>query len=863
MTPAPIDVTVGTDISKSNNLRPAIISDVFQLAALVGKGTMHVSQLNSSLSTREDWLSLPKSLKKDEPGLSRDRLKVRGRYLLAGFINGQHRDVASVVSVGLLIVDQDEGDLSEAEIRQKVGRHCAVFFETANSTPSARRWRIIFLLVTPLGPDDYREAVKAFALSWGAALDACSSRPAQPQLLPFEFDDYSPQVFVHEGERLALHEYLAGGGSVLPGKALVADDDRAAQALANYRAPVDGIPRDRIEQALATLDSSERTQWVRVGMMLKHQYQNDDEEGFEIFDEWSQLSPEKYDPAQARREWGTFKANPIGRPPVTLTTIFPEARKWAVTIQAVDERAVLANEISMCDDEARLRDDICPRLMLMPGYDEYADKFFCAEVRRWFKTRHKPEPTDKIVRSWMMPKPLTYEPTDEEKERWKDWVFVQATDTFVNVSTKRRASSMGFNAEFNNEFMHGGKLSCPASVYVINRKLVEVVSNLLYLPGHDVTPTIDGVKYLNTWRSDSVPKAIPRKQWSNDLGDRRAIRSILRLMNRLFDLRERKLLIEWASWMVRNEKDHPNWSPLIQGPQGVGKTLLGEVLSAALGKGNTKIVDPHVLSTGFTSWAEGAKLAVIEEVRLPGEKGTAHSVVNALKPYITNDTISIHRKGVDPFNAPNVTGYLMLTNHEDALPIEKGDRRHFIVFTKLRTEDDARALEERHPTIFTDVVTAAQHYGEVIRGALMHEVPRMKPSPDFQPKGRAPNTEAKMIMRDFGRPEDETLITELLAEKFEGCNPKGVVSTKHLRDRLARVAPRLHFRTARAGLMLRNAGYEKFGGGGGKLKWRNEALNIWVRVGSGLNDKRHSLTIQQLLDETVGSEFGDDDADND
>lgn len=857
MTPPVIEVTVGTDISKSNNLRSVPVADVFVLAALIGRGAMHVSKLHPSLHTQADWLALPKSLKKEEPGLSRDRLKVKGNYLLAGHIAGSHRAVTAVDRVGLLVVDLDEGDLTEAEIRQRVGKHGAVFFETANSAPENKRWRLIMLLARELTAENYRDAVKAWALSWGAALDACSTRPAQPQLLPLSFDGYTPQVYLHDGERLALHEYLTGEASVLPGEVIGTDDAeaRAQRALLNYRQPVGRIPRERIVGALTALDAGPRETWIKVGMALKHQYQDDDETGFEIWDEWSATAGDKYDPAQCRKEWGSFRANPPDRAPVTLLSIIPHAHALERTGRTIGAREKRVNEILNCNDEGVLRNVICPTLPSTEGLGDFDLDALIKAVQDWFKVRKMTVPSKAAVRSWMTPTPVVADIPDMGEEDWSQWVFVQALDEFVHIATKRRASITGFNAEFNRQFLIDGKLASPASVYVVNKGKVRTASNMLYLPGHDVVAPMNGIIYLNMWRADSVPEAAPSLVWSRE--EKHSIRTIIRLLCRVFEKRERRLLLEWASWLVCNERDHPNWSPLVQGPQGIGKTLIGEIMSAALGNVNVKIIDPHVLGTGFTSWAEGAKLAIIEEVRLPGEKGTSHAVVNALKPYITNDTISIHRKGVDPFNAPNVTGYLMFTNHEDALPVERGDRRHFVVFSRPRTEDEAKQIEEKHPTIFTDVVEAVRQHASAIRGALLHEVPRMKRSPDFNAKGRAPWTEAKAVMRDHGRPEDESLITELLTEKFEGCNPDGVVSTKHLMLRAAQIAPRLHVRSARIGLLLRNAGWERWCGGN-KLRWRNEILNVWVKVNSGLNSNMHAPVLRDLLDASVGSEFGDE-----
>jgi len=82
---------------------------------------------------------------------------------------------------------------------------------------------------------------------------------------------------------------------------------------------LDPIELEEIRSALACLSSDNRDAWVQVGLAL-HQT-GDEEQGFGVWDTWSQTSP-KYDAKDARRVWASFHGRPDG---LTTATIYARA----------------------------------------------------------------------------------------------------------------------------------------------------------------------------------------------------------------------------------------------------------------------------------------------------------------------------------------------------------------------------------------------------------------------------------------------------------------------------------------------------------------------------------------------------------
>lgn len=855
-----IDITYGIDAANAANLRHTTLNTIDDFGDFIRGGATHISKLDPALGTLASWHDLPKK--------QRDKLKVKVGYIISGKAEGKRRKLEFITAVNQLILDIDDGDLSHHAVAQLFALWACVYFQTANSIGGARRWRVALPLLAGVSVKQFKSAATEFLRLHGISADSCSYNPCQAQMLPLVFDDMTPQVYTNDADFLDLNAYL----NVPQSSPLAAPIDDLDAALENFRPVLHDVTREQIESALADLDPScSREEWLRVGMGLHHQYSGEDE-GLEIWDGWSVGSGDKYVEGICEKEYRSFNSQLSTRAPVTIRSVCKSLGKKERTAARQEIRKLWARKIAMCADEGELREqytvEICEEIAL-GDYDRnllaQAMQARLAEMAVTSTGRAvKPHPIGE-VREWLNPKRLTKNTPPNKgvvadvEDVWPaGWVYLQNGDEFMELKTKRRCSSRGFQAEFNRK-MTGpdGILMAPADVWALSlcEKPIEVVGQRMYAPGRPAVFTDEhsGVRYVNEWNIESVPKAYPREVWTDD--DDAAIKAFLRLLTLLLPRRERKIFFYYMAWIVQNEGTHMNWCPVIQGPQGAGKTMISEILRCVLGTENASSIDAHVLSTGFTGWAEGSVLKIIEEIRLPGERGSAHAIINSLKPYITNHRVSIHRKGRDPFEIPNCSNFLMLTNHEDAIPIEAGDRRYFVAFTTPRNAEDVAAMTARYPDLFSSVFKAYTEHAPALRGYLLEvEIPS-----SFKPFGHAPDTEAKRTMRGNTLPSDEGALNEVLADVFEGGNGEGgVVTTGALTQRLrqeylATVKP------ARLGMLLRNAGWEKFAGNAqGKVKWRGRTVTAYVHPGkSGLENSAtaSSEEVRVALDKTLGGEF--------
>ncbi len=243
----------------------------------------------------------------------------------------------------------------------------------------------------------------------------------------------------------------------------------------------------------------------------------------------------------------------------------------------------------------------------------------------------------------------------------------------------------------------------------------------------------------------------------------------------IVDPREQRLFIDWMAFIVQKRK-RVNWAILLQGVEGDGKTFFFELLSAVLGGANVLTVPASLLGDRFNTWAEGYQVVFVEEVYLRG-KHYSGEALNAIKPNITNQKINIHAKGIDTYQVLNKSSYFLTTNHRDALPLDNNDRRYFVLSSRFQTKEVLQAFVERNPTYYPNLYATLDS-----PGALRHLLLNWKISPDFDAKGRAPDSAAKDYMVEMNKPEGLEELEEAMAESDRPDMCDGLLNVTDLGD---------------------------------------------------------------------------------
>lgn len=391
---------------------------------------------------------------------------------------------------------------------------------------------------------------------------------------------------------------------------------------------------------------------------------------------------------------------------------------------------------------------VCPALAGEDWSDGERERLAVAVQQGFRRLAGAPLPIA-TARGWLR---LPAAPASSSSPGWLDeWVFIRHSDRFYNLITKTDCSPRGFDIKCSPEMplSADGVHRERASDYAQNVWHIRSVDNLAYAPGMKPVFEMFGKVWANTYDESTVPAAGP--------GGEAAIRMFQAHLARLVpDERERALLLSWMAHNVRYPGRKIRWSPYVFGCQGSGKTFLAEVLKMVMGDANASVLSGEVLLHPFTGWKQGHAVVAVEEVY---QSGHLKQIEELLKEAVSNNRVSVHRKGKDAYQAPNFTNYLLLSNHPNGLPVSDGDRRYYFIEAAI-SKEDAKALSAEG--YFHSLFETCRKEAAGLRRWLLEEAPMHE---EFDPDGHAPVTAVRSMVIEMSRSDSDLTIADLLEGK--------------------------------------------------------------------------------------------------
>lgn len=427
-------------------------------------------------------------------------------------------------------------------------------------------------------------------------------------------------------------------------------------------------------------------------------------------------------------------------------------------------------------------------------------------------------------------------------ETWcEPYVWCMLEDCFIDRHTQEKLTVQSFNAAHGRDVKgrwttdEGFQLT--ASQVALQELQIDVVHRRMYLPWADPVFTMDGLQYLNRYRHGDIADAVMAADWTPE--NRRAVEMMQQHAVNLCGETSAAHLTKWMAYCVQNPGRKIRHSILIKGTEGDGKSLFGTVLELIMGSSNVGKVSPKVLNSDFNGWAEGHCVCVVEELRMVGHN--RFDVANALKEYHTNDTVSIHRKGIDAYKVINTQNYMAFTNYGDAVPLTEGDRRYFVIFSRYVGAADLIAAG-MGANYFDDLFGLIRDNVGALRGWLLGV-----DLTGFDQNGRAPDSDAKQAMiAAAGYDEDEEI--QAIIERGAVGVSLDVVSTSHLTAALTMQGVDFEIPKGRGmAVVMSRLGYSRRAK---TLSWRNADCRLWVRDIRLVSDR---TKIVELLEKTLVS----------
>ena len=384
---------------------------------------------------------------------------------------------------------------------------------------------------------------------------------------------------------------------------------------------------------------------------------------------------------------------------------------------------------------------------------------------------------------------------EDDEETSPNWVFVRRLDQFWDARDGTLVDTKVYDST------HGGrgKKGTPTEIF-LKKKTTRKADIAEFLPGRDRFVRRGKLVVLNTYidmRIEPDPN-IDVSMWEDHL-------------NWLIpDPVERDYIADWLAWVYQRPGEKITWAPILySSSHGVGKTTVFNCLAHCIGLSHVSEPTQAELEDKFNDWCYGKLLVKIEEL-MSGDK---YHVAEKLKPVVANPTVSVRRMHQTGFVIPNFANVCASTNHMQALPIEKGDRRYMLVQCVEAPEEIRRPrMRAFHKWL-----------EEVGYGGIAHWLNERDVS-GFVPTMEAPNTKLKELIVEASKTDFEHAVD--LCDVFDN---QDIISSAMVAEYLLQNNCKISDK--RIGLIAARRGWTSLPGAEGRTRIGNRRITFWTRPG--------------------------------
>jgi len=193
-------------------------------------------------------------------------------------------------------------------------------------------------------------------------------------------------------------------------------------------------------------------------------------------------------------------------------------------------------------------------------------------------------------------------------------------------------------------------------------------------------------------------------------------------------------VIKWLAWMVQNPSKPSKTALVFQGGQRTGKGVFARTVLKFFGTHGVHISSSDHLTGRFNNLLHQCCLLFADEAFYAGDKRG----IRKLKSFITEPTITIERKGIDPITVRNCLHIIMASNEEWVVEMDKDDWR----FVPFRISDH-RAHDRAY---FDPLCNQMEKDGG--NAGMLHNLLTMDLG-DWRPDDKPPNTKAKELQQEY------------------------------------------------------------------------------------------------------------------
>ncbi len=724
---------------------------------------------------------------------------------------------------------------------------------TASSTPEKPRMRIV-VDAESIPVALYARAVATIGSYLGIPTNSESKVCVQAMFLPTMFQDSTEDehpllVYRIDGITFAVRDISEDLIPDADHEVARTNADMGVDALDYLRAPIPEITLTMAKDALECVDPDiGRKEWLEMAAALKHQFHPRlADEAYDLFDEWSS-NGEKYGGSDdTEKMWASLRPTPIGRIPVTIRSLLRVATAAGWNGSKLQESCFneLLRWMETVATNAELMEKGTGKIlalpMVTPIQEDALISELCKQAKRRFGVSISTTSCRKeIARKRDVEKSQEKQAGQSAKEPiWAKGVcYVAATGEFFRQRTGERYKTESFNATYSrwllpteDQLKESGIPVTPETLstpivspanFALNRVKIPTFFDYTYDPSNpgEILVVDRGVKYVNTY-SPSYPPP------DNDGAEAAGKLLLNHISNLVLEPENRRILIDYLAFIAQNPGKKIRWTVLIQGAEGSGKTYIAKLMQAVLGYEHVGIISDQAVKSGWNEWGFGHQVVSIEEIYVAGKD--RYQVMNAIKPLITNDEITILEKFRSARKSKNITNYILFSNHHNALAITPNDRRYFVIKSPLQTKAQVLELGENY---FSKLFNSLRDHPGAMRSFLLN----WEISPSFSPDGHAPRTSYVQDMVNDSASELTAAVRRILIEGDYPLTQYDIASAKTLLDCLLLEGVRVSAQSL--GCVLREEGFRQVG----RHTFGTERHYLWSRNGMSEKDAVEKAT---------------------
>lgn len=795
--------------------------------------------------TRHAFLSLPKK--------ERNEKKQVPFFVACCFTESpSERITRDATSCNLLFLDIDElpnGNCPAApfvsnpdSLHTALGNLNFAAHTTASSNPDKPRMRIV-VDAADIPLPQYPQAVASIAAMLGLVHITKESKVAvQPMFLPTLFQDSSEEehpLIAHrvDGRAFTTADITTPDSPASPQSRQ--HGEQGIDALQFLRAPVPEITLAVAKEALSHLDPDcSYYDWLECAAALRHQFSpHRADEAYELFDEWSATGDKYGTPDDTKAKWDSIRQTPIGRAPITIRSLLRQAVASGWDDKRIKETCFnqLLTWTETVATATELMEQGVHKILATPLLSAVQEDVLVHQLCRQAKSRFACTISATAIRKDIARTKAEIKAQEKTAEKVREplWAkgvcYLSAANEFYRHRTGEKYKSESFNASYSRHLLpsedslkDAGIPVTPATLskpivsphdYALNHLKITTAYDYAYDPSQptEVFFIQRGRKYVNTY-TPTYPELDPAH--ASAVGD--AFQR--HLCHLVTEPEYRRILIDYLAFMVQCPGQKIRWAMLLQSVEGAGKTYLAKVMQAVLGYEHVKILADGAIKSGYNEWSFGHQLVVLEEVRVIGVN--RHEIMNALKPLITNDDISVNEKFRSQRQVQNISNYIAFSNFQDALALTPGDRRWFVIKSPLQSKAQVLSLGENY---FPPLYAMLRDHP----GAMRSWLADWSISTDFRADGHAPRTRYVQELINDTANDLTAAIRRLLLEgdhpliQYDITSAKQLLDTLHIEENLGRATAQ------QVAQVLREEGFSQLG----RHLFGMERHYVWARAG--------------------------------